>query len=473
MDNPFAISSLFCLVVIGAVLARDTFTRRYEIFSYRSLFLFGYAIFFPIAAFLTFPGMAAAPEAIRTLAIAQVVFLIVFLVSSRIAQQFGWLERVVPKDPVAPSFPLLLTWIFTLLIMGSAAAAVTRGGFGVLYIANIKSGLLATSVALAVYLLVSRKLNPISLAIVVGTVPLALAASTVGTSGRRGMLSVMLAGAWMWYFASMRYQKLSSMLARFAVAGVAVVFVVTAYSTFRHSLGGAESEALARQATALRQGAANVQFSKDSFLKNLYQDSADNTVFIIETYGSAAPHNPLHGIAYYILNPIPRAVIGFKPEALGIELQKKRNATANLGPGIIGHGWYESGWIGIIGYAVVFGFVLSVIDLIVQRRAYSPVLLAPLGASLGNVMALPRGDTPLFAASITAEFIAPFLILYTIALFGRGFFGAFAPVYPRVWLEAWARDWGLGEGEYADGDDPYDDYDAAPAGQQSVAGPAA
>ena len=113
------------------------------------------------------------------------------------------------------------------------------------------------------------------------------------------------------------------------------------------------------------------------------------------------------------MNPIPRAIYPGKPKALGILLQEQFKIAANLGPGIIGHGWAEAGWIGIVYYAVFFGCLVAVADRLTLERLNNPYFIAAAGSNLGNVLGLARGETSMFLDMIVAG-SAACLILYAV-----------------------------------------------------------
>lgn len=147
----------------------------------------------------------------------------------------------------------------------------------------------------------------------------------------------------------------------------------------------------------------------------MLQDSAYNSMYFIENYPDTHEHRPLHGLVFMLTNPIPRAVFPSKPMALGILMQEEVGASANLGPGIIGHGWMEAGWIGVIYYAAFFGFGIAAADKLIRLRSDNPYFISAMGASMGNVIALPRGETALFMVFLVFGLIGIWIFSWIIA----------------------------------------------------------
>lgn len=435
MNQMVLLSSLATLALIAGSIAVGL-RRGDDLICFRTIFLLGFAFFFPIASIFVVPHSTAGEGAKLTLAIAQPMFVVLFLASSYVGGKFGWVERYIPTLPIVPSFVSLLTLACVMLALGSIAALITRGGFGAAYLAEVKTGLSTVAVGLATYLLIVRRFNPVSIALFAGTLAIALVVSTVGGSGRRGMLNVLLAVPWMWYFASLRYQPFTRRAGKLAVAALAGAVLIVGYSGVRHQLEGRAT--FQNRAAQLQQIARGEGVSRQVATRQVQQDTPLNTMFIIENYGGIYPHQPLAGLHYYLVNPIPRVFYPDKPIGLGIMIQEQTGAVANLAPGIIGHGWYEAGMIGIAYYAIAFGFVMALLDGIIKRRIWSPFFLAVMAASLGNVFGLPRGETPLFAAQITAETVGAFGIIFGIGLALKGLFDALPPLYPRLWQAVWA-----------------------------------
>jgi hypothetical protein len=94
-----------------------------------------------------------------------------------------------------------------------------------------------------------------------------------------------------------------------------------------------------------------------------------------------------------------------KPEGMAVVVERQMRAQANLGIGIIGHGWAEGGWLGVLGYAAFFGFLAGAVDGLIKQRAWNPYFISAIGSCLGQLVAIPRGETSLFFLLVIAGFI--------------------------------------------------------------------
>jgi hypothetical protein len=90
------------------------------------------------------------------------------------------------------------------------------------------------------------------------------------------------------------------------------------------------------------------------------------------------------------------------------------HVAPNLGVGIIGHGWSELSAFGVLYYALFFGLLVGGVDRAIAQRAWNPFFLSVMGSGMGNVVALTRGDTPLFMIQITGGIVFSALILYIL-----------------------------------------------------------
>jgi len=201
---------------------------------------------------------------------------------------------------------------------------------------------------------------------------------------------------------------------KLAPVGVLTMVVMISYSSIRHEYG--KEVSYNQRIGQLVEIAKNPLLGLGEAVRVLTSDTPSITSFILEYYPDPYPQKPLNGLVYVLAQPIPRALWPGKPLALGLEVQDELNNLANLGPGILGHGWAEAGWIGIVYYALFFGAFVVIIDTALARRASNPFFVAVIGAGLANVMALPRGDTPLFFIQILAAWISTGALLYAIRL---------------------------------------------------------
>lgn len=435
------------LVLMLAILFYIYWTYRtgtYELLSWRNFFLLGFIQFYCLAIVFAAPyGFASeiyAPtgEGFGKLLFAVPLFFILYLFTHHIAHEWHWVERYVPKYdfPITTSGVLLCSLLLATVVVGS----IPLGGGSVTeaIVFFVRMSLGSCAAGLAFYLVLSNPRNPTWWGLFLPLFALAVLVSITNTIGRRDFLSVFFMVAWVWYYAKLRYQPRTKVLSKLAMAGGVIFVCLVIYNAGRSALGFTDATLQAR-ANQMLELVKNPDFSQRNVeFEILRQDTPLNTIAIMENYPDPYDYIPLHGLQVYLTNPIPRAFFPNKPSALGIILVDQfPTGGANLGPGIIGHGWAEAAWIGIIYYAIAFGIIIAVIDRVTRYRTHNPYWICVIGASLGNVLALARGETSIFFMLITAGFIVSSGIMYAAHIFLRAYFIAGAPLnlVPPGWSE--------------------------------------
>jgi hypothetical protein len=416
------LSSVGALVIVTflAMFAWDIVTRRWDALSWRNLFLLGFAHFFGLGCWFmgrgySAPGVPVRGEGFMSLALGTALFMALFLVTCWIFFPRRWITKPLPKVELPITGPALIGAVVLLLTISFLGATIVQMSYSGALVAFLRGQIAATAVGLATYYFIARRFNPLAWSLFVGTVLMAVLIGIVGSSGRRSLLGCLLAIPWMWYFTVWRYRGASANFVRVGVGVLLGFLAVLVYTPLRfENVGkgglGATLETRALQIVDLVQHpleAVNSQVVEGL----IYSDAAPNSAFIIENYPDPFGYKPFAGAVWMVANPIPRALWGGKPEALGIILQQQMHAPSNLGPGIIGHGWAEGGFLGIALYAVFFGAMAAAIDRALAERAWNPYFVAAIGSNLGNVFGLARGDTPLFLLEFLSGVIVSFLLL--------------------------------------------------------------
>jgi hypothetical protein len=431
--------TLSALVFAGilALLARNLVSRRYDVFSFRNLFLFGFLIFYAIASFfealwtfnaeLYVPG----PDGYRKLILAIPLFLLVFALGCRLGVRMRWPERVVPRLQLpVTSFGVLVS-IAALLAAGVLASILGMTSYLNVLMVQFKGGLVCAALALATFYLLVRKSNPLSWVVFLGTFACAAVVSTVGEIGRRQLLGAVLAVGWMWYYYRLRERASGWMLAKLSALAVVVVVVIGTYTYVRFEASGGDTRTgydFGTRFQQLRSLVTNPRLERRMVFSMFLQDTPVNTMYVMETYPETYEYVPFNGLVFFLGNPIPRAIWPEKPEAMGMVVQRQLQVGANLGIGIIGHGWVEGGWTGIVGYALFFGVLLAALDRLVRQRWENPYFMAAVGCSLGNILALARGETSLFLLLATAGFVGSAVVLALVRLVLGPVMAAAAPL---------------------------------------------
>ena len=423
MPSPILVlSSLFIVGLIGAIFVRDMIVRKRDLFTVRNFFLLGVFFFYGVAGVIYGLNPAGFPyvsrgEGMAMVALALPVFMIVFFLGEVLGRRMSGLSRLIPPANFPVTSPSLLLSIIVTLGFGVLVLAATRSqtggmGYGSALALQFRNGMAACAMGLATYYFVARKFNPIAWATFAGTFVVASVITTYGGTGRRDWLAVFFAVPWTWYYATLRYRPLLPLAIKLAPVGAVTLVIMISYSTIRHDYG--KEVSYNQRIGQLMDLAKNPLGGLGDSVKVMTPDTTSISSFIFEVYPASYERKPLNGLFYVLAQPIPRGLWSGKPNALGVDVQDHLNSPANLGPGVIGHGWAEAGWLGVVYYGLFFGVFVVIVDAALIRRAEMPFFVAVIGAALGNVLALPRGDTPLFFTQIMATWISTLVLLYLI-----------------------------------------------------------
>ncbi len=246
--------------------------------------------------------------------------------------------------------------------------------------------------------------------------------------GRRPVLGVLLAFGWGLYWGAWRVLPVGRLLRRIGVWGTAAILLLIAYTASRSAAAQFEKRGIAETLRAI------VDIRGDDFSAGISavfsgQNAGGLSMWSIETYGSSYPYDPLHQVKYLASIPVPRQYWPGKPEPLGklivdhgyIRLKGSGNVY-NVGPGIIGHAAHDFPWIALPLYAIGIGFILRCMDEKTRWSPHVPVALLPMGVALGQVLALPRGESALFIFEGALAFTGAWWVLRLggriVSLFG-------------------------------------------------------
>jgi hypothetical protein len=445
MESFIPYYSVILIAITLAVLARDSIRRTWDLFSWRTVFLLGLIHFYFIGAYFTAGGKtrgaglaAINPDTWLPLAFAMALFLGLFLAAAWAGFRSPRLTALVPSLALPLTAPALLGSI-VVLCAASIFCCIPMGSYVGLFASQFRGQFVTAAVGLATYYVIARRFNPASWGALLGTMAVGLLASTVASSGRRMLLSVLLAVPWMWYFTVWRYRAAQTNFARLGVMAAIAVLAIVAYSPFRARDTGRDNQ----DATAGRRAGQFVEMVTTPLNPKmldhiLYTDTVSNTLWTIDNFPGMVRYDPFQGFKWLVTNPIPRSVWQDKPVALGttMAVAQHREKNFSYGPGIIAHGWSEGWYFGVAGYALFFGLLMGIADRALAMRAVNPFFVATLGCNLGNIFALARGDTPLFLIQILAGVIGCTVVLALLgATYGR-VWAVFPEVTPRDSLTA-------------------------------------
>jgi hypothetical protein len=424
MGGLLAVVCIGVTVLIAAILARDVYLRKHDPLSWKHLFLVGFIVFFGTGGFFTVMNdvgselYVATDRAKGILAAGIAAFLVVFLAFVAVGMRSRWVDKVVPRVEVPRTTPGVLICLFACLGLVLVSLAFPAGGesFVTALASFFRGGMAVTATGLATYWLLSQKFNPISWAVMGITLAVCLVASIFGESGRRQLLSVMLVIPWVWYYTALRYQPVRVWGLKAGVLLFGAFVLLVGYSGVRATLRD-NDRSISALTSALMQSATSSDLSSNTLKRDLfYQDAATNSMYIIDSYGDMYRQEPFRGLYWFITNPIPRSIWPDKPVSLGGEISEQQRVIGNIAPGVIGHGWAEAGFIGILYYAAFLGFLVGAGDRLLQLRASNPFFVTLMGSSLGQVIAMSRGDTPLFLLNAAMTALFAMIVMYACKL---------------------------------------------------------
>ncbi|MBU6414333.1 MAG: oligosaccharide repeat unit polymerase [Planctomycetes bacterium] len=455
METLLGISAIVTTAMLLLFVANGVFRREHDLMSYRTFFVVGFCFFYGLAtvfvAFMEQAGFIYIPtgEGYLPLAICTPLFAIVYMVSDRFGGKLSVAQRIIPKLDIPPTTASLFLGIALCEIV-AIIALTPLGDYFTALLAQVRPGLAACAAGLATYYLVSSKFNPIAWMIFLGVFTLSLLICVSGGTDRRFALSVFMVTAWVWYYFDLRYRSMANIVGKMAVAGGVVVFFLIFYSGFRNV--SKDEWSFANRVEQFKTASTGPSVIRDDAVRSvLFQDAPINTLYIMENYPSTQALDPFNGLIFFVTNPIPRFLWENKPIALGVNLQQQFGINANLGPGIIGHGWSEGLWIGVAGYALFFGLLCGIIDRALKNNAANPFFMSVFGSSLGNVIGLPRGETSLFLVLWFSTTVASAMILGGMGMVMNPVFRSLPIVMPER-----VRNWLLGaEVEGADHEHDY------------------
>lgn len=462
MQLLLAASAILTTLLVGGWMCYDAFVRGNALLTYRNFFLLGFLFFYGAAtSFITLLGKGGGeiytPEGqgYGVLAVLIPGFAVFYILANHWGSKLKFPSKLVPKLELPVNTPAILTFIGIMLFVAGLGLIAPNSYAGAVLM-QMRPGLAAAAVGLATYFVLAQKRNPIAWIIFGGVFIFGSLLSVAGGTDRRFVLGVFIVVVWVWYYYSLRFRSVKSTVAKLVVLGAAGVFFIVLYSGIRHV--GRSDLNIGARADQFLTSFQDPTVKKGALESVLYQDAPINTLYIIETYPRDNPLDPFNGLLFYVSNPIPRFLWPEKPVGLGYALQQQFNIAANLGPGIIGHGWAEGMWVGVVGYALVFGLITGVLDRLMRERAENPYYVAVMGSFMGNYLGLSRGETSLFMVLITTGLVGAFAILMVGRVTLSPLFAAFRPLVipipgtPSYEQEAWQEGSSDAEPDYVDQD---------------------
>lgn len=406
LDNSrLGLSSMVMLAVVGWILlsmVREHNARRHPLLSARNLFLLGFCLFqFGSVLIWQYDELIYHIWTVHDpygLVVWEFVGqCLLFLVIFEFCYHRGHVSRLVVR-PLAlpegmPPYPIVIALTMTLGILGSAMSLASMMGSAAGYLISILGrGIAIGACALAAAAWGRRSSigRAIGFAIVFGIV---LSVEVVTTGHRRGLVSISLAALTGVFYARFMHQRAERSIGWLAAGSIPMVLIIALFTSVRHS--------------AQREGGfvqhVNLMLEQGSLSRGLgaiagLQDSGPASLWLLENRGEYA-QRPLHSLRFFFLYFVPRSLWEDKPTSLGILLPRiaGMNVGGNLGPGMIGHASAEGGLLALIIYAVWMGLFMRALDEILFTAIRHPLAIMIACASLGEVLAMSRGELAFFA----------------------------------------------------------------------------
>lgn len=418
-----AILSVATIVFLLAQMLIDHLRHKVDLLSTRNIFYLGLINFqfFPIATSL------AVDSYMRKLipgnpGLAGMIFVgmsWLFLLIFNIIYYRGWIgwgmARFIRSSFPVPSPNTLMVLAVVFLILG----AVNR--FFIMTIPLINTlgaifsiGFLSAAAGCAIWAWLPRMWNPIY-AIPAAIVTLGSMLVSMHLSfGRRDLLSVVLACVWAGYWGFLRERGNFVIFTRLGGIGSVGVVLLALLSATRGE--GGELRSIGQIIAQMRptEIVAGIQHMSS------VQDSGPITLYLIDTRPKDFPYDPLHSLIYTVTQPIPRTMWEDKPNALGQDIVKQAGVRGlargfSYGPGLMGHIANDNPYLALPLYAAFFGVAICFLDRVCRLQMTNPFVIIPLGAGLGELMAIPRGELGLFVFRCLFMFLTAWFGMWAIA----------------------------------------------------------
>jgi hypothetical protein len=244
-------------------------------------------------------------------------------------------------------------------------------------------------------------------------------------SGRRTLLSVILAIPITYYWIRLRSLPSYGSIIKIMAFGFLGLLLVTAYSGLRHrdrKEGSDRDVTFALDSIALLPG----RISNASNLTEMAQDqvlgqrAVEFSLLAKKTY-----YDSFKGVSYFqtlidvLVAPVPRGLWPDKPEGLGkrLPIDVRAPTRATWGPGIVGHGFHDGGYWVLALYGVMLGFGLRVLDEYLRNDPANPFLIGIFASISTHLIGWTRGDCATFTVQTISGIVGGILVAWVTRLF--------------------------------------------------------
>ncbi len=462
MTKLFAIYLLFLAFLTLGIMLYQQITGKHRLLTIRNFALIGFVVFQltgGIAPLWTTQdgryNINWVPTGFQYVFMST-LFLLVFFPAYHWGIGAKRLAKWTPTSSVVPGTATML-WLAALFTI---MAIVLRLSVNIPYVSMIAGrmgiGFAAVAVGFASWVWIRSMWNPVFFLWFAGILCANLALVLSQSFGRRNLIAIGAAMMWGMYYSKLRFMNPRALIIRVVIVSLPPLFLVAAFTSVRDS--GDQRVSLGQQ---LKNITTQSNVSHGLLALAGGQDCARVSLWCIENFPERFEYDHLLAVKYFFYLPVPRAIWQDKPLPLGVRQPKLANLKGvNLdelttGPGVIGHAAAEGGYYALIVYAIIGALFLRYFDEIVTRNTVNPLVVLPVGASLGQMVGFARGDLSLFAAAYILAVVGVYITTITLAKLLELIRGPDAEAV----LAADVADWEQSQ-EYATDYDEWDNWDS-------------
>lgn len=442
------------MAIIG-LIARDDTLGKHDLVNTRNIFLCGFIVFQLTSACYTVFTDWYAPYFLvnkTSTLLLYTVLTVSFLLIFWITYARGWMLNWMLKRPRYAPPPAQTGKLLVLAVFMTATAVALRFGVNIPLVGILSSytgtGVAAAACGIVGWVWIRQPLNPVLMFYSLAVIGSNLFVAVYGTSSRRYILSIFVCILWSMYFSKFRFvskRRYMPTLITFASVGI----VVLALFTSVRDAGDRTRSAMSHIQAIVSEG----NLPRGLLQLGSGQQAAGISMWLIEQYPEQFDYRGPFTLTHVVLGAVPRAVWEDKPDPLSQEiphmakLKKVNRDRLTIGPGVIGQSWSDFGVSAVLIYAFLFAMMFRFVDNLIKIRIHDPVVVIPLGAALGQVLAMPRGDVSLFAFTYiytSATTVLVFAGLACVSRFrrrGPRINAASASKLPDESASAWTTDW--------------------------------
>lgn len=395
---------------------------KHPIISARNFFLVGFIIYQLTSATIAFftkqywEVPVTHPESTGVLYVLWVsVFLAIFLGVYRLNWFTFGLPKLLAKPSPSPAPTTMVGLAIGFLLTGYAL----RLGFQQVPIIGVLASMTGVTLAIAgagvaFWLWAKQVFNPVRAAFAGVMAIAATALAIFGSFGRRDLVSVAIVCLWGVYHSHFKKQNLQRMALPFAGVAVAGLLVIAAYTSVRSHEN--KNQGFIAQLTSL----ANADLKTGLIDIFAGQGAAPISMWLIESRPDSFEYDTLHTLRYAVLNIIPRDWWSEKMSSLGLDMVPQagianKGEGFTVGPGIIGHIANDNPYICLVLYPAMLGGFLRILDEMVKKEPDNLFVVIPVGVALGEIVAIPRGESGLFIFRTVLAVVAAYVGMRVVA----------------------------------------------------------